>query len=340
MAVCAALQYLKGSFIKAFVIFFAALCASIVAFGYFEKTAQMLFIGRDMIPGWAQLISFLLLFILTLAILAAFMSVLAKHPINLGLIPERIGRAVFGLALGFIVSGMLLTAIGMAPISNEYPYKRLQSAASDPRNPSKVLLNPDGFITGLFGLVSSGSLSGENSFAVVHADYLNQLFFSRFKTGREISVLGVKGSIRLPDKAAAWPAPKGLKDTEGESVSSKSGYDLIIVRIGLTSSVIQAGGAFVPGQIRLMCKEKDDKEPFKGIAEVSYPEGFLKAPDQLQLIDPGEPIKVESSEIKDGVKWFDFAFYIPSGSRPVAVTFKANVIAAIPQMVASEQAPE
>jgi hypothetical protein len=286
-----------------------------------------------MMPGWAQFICFGLLFIVVFAILEAIISSLVKHPIDLGIMPERIGRIAFGLALGFILSGVLLTAVGMAPISNSYPYPRLQ----DPQNPSKAMLNPDGFITGLFGIISSGSLSGANSFAVVHADFLDQLFFSRYQTGKSISVLAAPGSIKLPDKAVAWPAPQGLKNTDGESVSSN---DLIIVRIGLTTAIMKTGGAFTAGQMRLICKEKDDKEPFKGSAKIAYPEGFLKAPDQLQRTGLDEQIRVESTDIKDGVKWFDFAFYIPAGNIPVAISFKANVVLEVPPMVSSEQAPK
>lgn len=344
---CAALQYLKGSFIKSFGAFVAALCASIVAFGWFEQLAELLFIRRDMMPDWAQLICFSLLFIVAVAILQAIISILTRHPINFGVMPERIGRVVFGLALGLMLAGVLLTAVGMAPISNSYPYPRFlptsRDGRPDPQNPAKALLNPDGFITGWFGIISSGSLSGVNSFAVVHADFLDQLSFSRCPTGKDLSILAAPGSVKLPDKAAAWPAPQGLKDSFGEPVASKSGYDLIIVRIGLTNSILGTGGIFFPGQMRLMCKEKDPDEsgqPFKGKAVIAYPVGYLKAPDQLQKTGLDEQMLVAPADIKDGVKWFDFAFYIPGGSNPVAVAFKANIILEVPPMVSAERAPK
>jgi hypothetical protein len=336
MVGCAALQFLKGNLIKSFVAFMTALCSSIFAFAWFEQLAEMLFIGRDMMPDWAQLICFALLFILSFAILQTVAAVFVKHPINFAIYPERIGRVVFGLALGLILSGVLLTAVGMAPISNSYPYPRLQ----DPQNPSKAILNPDGFITGLFGIISSGSLSGANSFAVVHADFLDQLFFSRYQTGKSISVLAAPGSIKLPDKAAAWPAPQGLKDDSGNALSSRTGYELIIVRVGLTNAMLRTGGSFTLGQLRLICKEKDDKEPFRGSAESAYPIGYLKTADQLQPTGLDEQIRVESSEIKDGVKWTDFAFYIPAGDSPVAISFKSNVVLEVPLMVSAEQAPK
>jgi hypothetical protein len=254
--------------------------------------------------------------------------------------PERVGRIVFGLALGYILSGVLITAISMAPISNKYPYPRFQSGRPDPLNPDKALLNPDGFITGLFGIISSGSLSGNNNFAVLHADFLDQLFFSRYEAGKSISVLAAPGSIKLPDKAVAWPAPQGIKGDSGEPLASKTGHDLIIVRIGLTTAIMKTGGIFTAGQMRLICNEEDDKDPLKGRAKSVYPEGYLKTPDQLQQTTLEERIKVESSDIKDGVKWFDFVFYIPTNLRPVAVSFKGNIVLAVPPMVTSEQSPK
>ena len=340
MAGCAALQFLKGNLIKSFVAFMTALCASIFAFAWFEQLANLLFIGREMMPDWAQLICFALLFILSLAILQTVAIVFVKHPINFGVYPERIGRVVFGLALGLILSGVLLTTVAMAPLSNSYPYPRFETGRPDLQNPGKAILNPDGFITGLFGIISSGSLSSANSFAVVHADFLDQLFFSRYQTGKSISVLAAPGSIKLPDKAAAWPAPQGLKDDSGDALPSMTGYELIIVRIGLTNAMLRTGGSFTPGQLRLICKEKDDKEPFKGSAESGYPIGYLKTADQLQPTGLDEQIRVEAAEIKDGVKWTDFAFYIPAGNIPVAISFKANVVLEVPPMVSAEQAPK
>ncbi len=340
MAGCAALQYLKGSFIKSFASFMAALCAGFVAFGWFERLADFLFIRRDTMPAWAQLICFLLLFFVSFAILQVIIMLSSKPPVNLGLLPERIGRAVFGLALGLVISGVLLVAVAMAPLSNSYPYPRFPYGTPNPQIPNKALLNPDGFVTGWFSIASSGSLSGTNSFAVMHGDFLNQLFLSRYDTGKGISVLAPAGSIRIPNKAAAWSAPEGLKNTEGRPVPSKSGRELIIVRVGFTGTFVRTGGTFIPGQLRLACKEKNAEASFQDSAESIYPAGYLKTPDQLQTTRLDEQIKVQSSELKEGVKWFDFAFYIPSGTKPVVICFKDNIILNVPPMVSAEQAPK
>jgi hypothetical protein len=211
---CAALQYFKGTFVKAFAMIIIAICSSVVAFGYFETLANLI-IGRgsdgsllSLIP-WAQTLCFVLLFVVTFGILQTGVAYLIRHEIDLGFLPERIGRAVCGIVLGFIVSGLLLTALQMAPLPPSYPYQRFDPARLNPDDPSGVLLNADGFATGLFGLISNGSLSGKNSFKTVHPDYLNQLFFNRF-LGDASSVSGTWPAIEVP-KPGVWPASQAIK---------------------------------------------------------------------------------------------------------------------------------
>ena len=65
---CAAYQYFKGTVVKAFATIIIAICASIVAFSYFEALANIIISrsgsGRLLsIVPWAQSICFWLLFI-------------------------------------------------------------------------------------------------------------------------------------------------------------------------------------------------------------------------------------------------------------------------------------
>ena len=158
MAGCAAYQFFKGTFLRAFATFMAALCASIVAFAWFEQLANLLM--RDMLSDWAQPVCFVVLFIVTFAVLQTIATTLTREPIDFGVMAERAGRIVLGLFLGLILSGSLLTAAAMAPLPNNYPYQRFDSARPDPQSPRKPLLNPDGFITRWFGIISNGGLSG------------------------------------------------------------------------------------------------------------------------------------------------------------------------------------
>ncbi len=170
---CAAYQYLKGTLVKSSAAVIITICASVVAFAYFELLANV-FISRGdnsrfvSIAPWAQTLSFVLLFVLAFAILRTIAAQLMRHPVDLGLWPERIGRITCGILLGLILSGLLLTALAMAPLSNKYPYQRFDASRPDAERPNRVLLNTDGFATGWFGMISSGSLSGKRSFATLH----------------------------------------------------------------------------------------------------------------------------------------------------------------------------
>ncbi len=368
---CAAYQYLKGTFVKAFATIIIAICASIVAFGYFEILANIL-VSRSnnssyiFIVPWAQPLCFLLLFILTFAILQTAAVQLMHKSVDLGFLPERIGRVICGILLGYIISGLLLTSLEMAPLPTKYPYQRFDPTKLESENPNNVLLNANGFATGLFSTISNGSLSGKRSFATVHANYLDQLFLNRL-FGDTSLVSSSTPAIEIPTPAV-WPAPEALRkqvdefvselnrrgrlvdETTGKSVPMpgwiKSGYEPTIVRIGFKRSTLNRdarinAGAFAQSQLRLICKRRGfGQDPFAGNARNVYPIGYLKAPDQIQITPE---ILLEGDDFDDGTnkKFIDFVFCIPNSFVPVLVEFKLNSIVEIPSkaIVSPDQAP-
>jgi len=335
MAGCAAVMFLKGTFFRAVATFMAALSAGIIAFAYFEFLAGFL----DFLGGWAQALSFLILFIVALTVFLAVVMTLTKEPVDFGQNPERAGRIVFGLLAGYIVSGLILTAGALAPLSAGLPYQRFDPARPDIQSPAKPLLNPDGFITRWFGIISGGSLGGSKSFAVLHAGFLDQAYLDRLLIDKNVNAMAEPGTIEIPSKAAAWPAPDGLKDSSGANFAPKEGYEPVIVRVGITARALKEGGSFTVGQLRLICKEKEGKKNLKGSAVSVFPLGYLKNATQIQLKSAAEPIAVSAQDVKDGRRWIDFAFYIPEGFQPVAVGFKGNLVAEIPAMVTAQEAP-
>ena len=220
MAGCAAAQFLKGSLVKSFVTFISALFASFVALWWYEQAAAFV-IKQEYIVDYAQPACFGMIFLISFAILQSAGLALTKQKIDFGEMPERIGRAVFGLLLGYVISGALLIGASMAPLPSEYPYQRFDGNRADPKSPKRVLLNPDGFISGFFGIISGGSVSGTQSFAVLHAGFIDELSLNRLPVSQKVKVLTEAGTVTMSAKSV-WPAPDGLKDTEGKPVSSKS----------------------------------------------------------------------------------------------------------------------
>ncbi len=336
---CTAYQYLKGTLVKSFAVIITSICASIVAFGYFELLANV-FISSEILVPWAQPLSFVLLFILAFAVLQTIAAQLTRQPVDLGLLPERIGRVVCGIFLGLIISGLLLTAAAMAPIPAKYPYQRFDATRPDAERPNKVLFNADGFATGWFSIVSSGSFSGKRSFATLHPDFLDQLFLNRHEIADGVSIITSSEAIRIPKKKAVWLAPEGLKDSNGRPVLPKSGHNLTIVRVGITINAIKGDGTFTPSQLRLICKqESDDKDPLAGKGKNIYPLGYLKTANELQIKKLNDHIEIKRSDFKGRVREIDFAFYVPDGFVPVLVEFKQNSINQLPPPITYEQAP-
>lgn len=335
---CVVYQYLRGTLVDSFAMVIISICAGAVAFSYFEPLANIL-INRKFLANWAHTISFMLLFILAFAALQAIAAYLTRKPVDFGMLPERIGRVIFGIFLGLIVSGFLLTAIAMAPLSPKYPYQRFDQNNPNPEQPGGVLLNADGFATGWFNIISSGSFSGKKSFAVLHTDFLNQLFLTRHGIESKVSTVILPEIMKKPRDAAVWPAPEDLKDTAGEPVPPKNGHDLTIVRMGLTSRLTVYGGTFTLSQVRLICKQKGDKNPFAGKAKNIYPIGYLKTENELEAKKLTDIIRLYPDEYINNLKEFDFVFYVPDGFVPVLIEFKRNCISQLPPPVKYEEAP-
>jgi len=362
---CAAYQYFKGTFVRAFATIIIAVCAIVAAFGFFEVLANV-FINRgadsrflSLVP-WAQTLCFALLFIVVFGMLQTGVMFLTRRKVDLGFLPERIGRVVCGIFLGFLLSGFLLTALGMSPLPNKYPYQRFDEKRS------KVLLNADGFATGLFSIISRGSLSGKRSFATIHPDFLDQVHLNRLISGTSTLTCETP-AISLP-KQAVWPAPQSLKaqvdeivsrlnrdgklkdESTGKSISMPgpgSDYQPTIVRVGIkrralsTKSKINVG-AFILPQLRLICKQQGyGEDPLAGAGINIYPIGHLKAADQIQV---STEIKIDSkNDFEDNAreKWIDFVFCVPRDYVPVLVEFKQNSIVEIrpSAIVTADKAP-
>jgi hypothetical protein len=342
---CVAYQYLKSTLVKSFAVVITSICASVVAFGYFELLAKVL-IKKDILVPWAQPLSFVLLFILAFAVLQTIAVLLIRQPIDLGLLTERIGHVICGIFLGLIISGLLLTAAAMAPLSPKYPYQRFDETSPDPENPNGVLLNADGFATGWFSIISSGSFSGKRSFATLHPAFLNQLFLNRNEIDNGVSIITSPDAVDIP-RTAVWPAPEGLKDSDGRPVPLKSGHTLTIVRIEITNQALKRGGTFMisqlfsPSQLRVVCKQKNgDRYQLAGKGINIYPVGYLKTANELQMKKLTDHIEIKRSDLdNNGVKQVDFAFYVPDGFVPVLFEFKQNSVDQLPPPVTADQAP-
>jgi hypothetical protein len=348
---CAAYQYFKGTVVKAFATIIIAIFASIVAFSYFEALANIIISrgssGRlhSVVP-WSQPLCFGLLFILTFAILQTIAAQLTRTPVDLGLLPERIGRIICGIFLGLILSGLLLTTLAMAPLPNKYPYQRFDETNPAVQRPNKVLLNADGITAGWFNLVSKGSfraIRNPRSFAVLHPAFMDQMFLNRHNESDDIPLLTSAKSIDVERKNSVWFAPAGdFKDADGNPITPKSGHSLVIIPVGIRKNAIKDAGKFNLAQLRLICKQKAyAKGTLEGKGINVYPIGYFSGKSQIQTKKLSEPITVvrDDFDSQETRKHIDFVFNVPNDHTPVLLEFKLNNIVEVPSPVSADQAP-
>jgi hypothetical protein len=330
-------QHLQGTLLRSVITIFTIIGAAIIAFSFFEQLAALL-ISRGSSTSKAasywQPIVFLLLFIVSFAVLQAVATNLAGKSITVDPLAEKLGKLLCGAVSGFLFAAVLIITLDMAPLGNKIPYQRFGSSNPNPDKPNKAQMNPDGYITSLFGIVSKGSLAGKTSFSAVHPSFIDEVFLNRLADDKNINLVTPETSFEVPSKAAAWPAPTNIKDVDGTNVNAKTGHDFIVVRLG----IMRKGANFSTSQIRLICKKKDD-ESLRGPAINTYPVGYLIAADRLERKKPGERISVPLDDFKTTTKWIDFVFEVPNTHTPVLVAFKQNNIAAVPKLINTEDAP-
>lgn len=367
---CAALQFFKGTLVKAFIAIIIAIISGIVSFAFFESAANMIISRGESgtllsIAPWAQTLCFILIYIVVFALLQTGAISLLHEQIDFGELPEYIGRAVCGLLLGFVISGFLLTALAMGPLPLNYPYQRFDKSRFKPDDPKGVLLNPDGFATGLFSLVSKGSLSGKRSFAAIHPNYLDQLFFNRLLKTESMSIISSKfPAITVPREAAVWDAPKAISDQANALIGelrsgggriktadnktvplpvSTDGGDIKIVRVEILRRAFKGdskinGAAFNLSQLRLICTRRSSgQDRLAGDAINVYPIGHLKTADQIQV---ASEVRIKTQEFNnENERPIDLVFNVPGGYDPVLVEYKMNsIVEVVPTSIVKDPA--
>ncbi len=341
---CAAFLYLKGTLVQGIAMVFNAMFAGFVAFAFFETLAAMLTKYSPALAAWAQTICFLLLFVLTFAILQTVALQIGKEKVDLGMWPERVGRVVCGVILGYVITGQLLVALAAAPLPSNYPYARFPERNPDPAKARASLLSPDGFVTALFTTISKGSfapMGTPKSFGVLHADYLNQVYLNRTKGSQDVSIMTSSPALSVPSKGGVWEAPNTLRDAEGAAIPARGGEDLMLVRVGIKKSALKDAAKFTLSQLRLVCTAKSGTAaPLAGQGHAVYPIGYIGAGGRLEQKGLTEIITIQTSDVPDNVKYIDFAFYVPTQLKPTLIEFKRNNVEQVSAVASEEDVPE
>jgi hypothetical protein len=340
MAGCAVGLYLKGTLAQGVGMIFNALVAGIAAFGFFEIAAKYLTSYSPGTAPWAPMICFLLLLVLVFALLQAVEMQISKEKIDLGPLPERIGRPAAGVVLGYVVTGYLLVAVALAPLPGQYPYPRFNERNPNPSSPNKALLSPDGFVTGLFGIISKGgfgTLGEPKSFALLHAGFLDQLYLNRHNVKNAPLLTGAP-AVDSPRKAGVWPAPDSLRDADGRPLSAPAGTSLMLVRAEFKRGAFKGTPKFALAQVRLVCRLKGVSEsPLAGKGQAVYPAGYVGAGGRFESKSLAELIDL--SQAPSDPVTMDLGFYVPTNLTPALLEFKLNNVVQVSAPASAEDAP-
>ena len=345
VAGCVAFEFLKGTCVKAFANLIAVVCSVATAFGFFEVLGNVIIARLDVrdnaaVISWVMPLCFLIIAALVFAIFETIIIQIMKKPVDFGDLPEKIGRCCFGLITGLVTAGAVLTVVAMMPLPSQYPYPRFDKNNPDVQNPSKVLLNIDGFTTGWANMMSKGSFSSGKSLAFMHANFLDTAFITR-STDDEIFDFTSKSVLEIPRKKAVWSAPENLKDTEENDLTAKTGNSFVIVRMGIKKSILSETKRFTASQVRLIGKSDLDSTPApQGKGRTFFPAGYMENSEQAKVVKLYEAIIIDAAKIPGKTKWIDFLFEIPRDYKPEMIQFKQNNAAMLPAMTATEQAPE
>ncbi|MBN1127201.1 MAG: hypothetical protein JXA82_19525 [Sedimentisphaerales bacterium] len=326
---CAIYYYLKCTIMTAITSLFCAFFAMLIAMGYFENINNFL-VAKGMIgPNWPAVI-LLVLFSFTAVLLRVLAGFVVGSQIDLGQMTQKVAVPVLGVFQGLILSGIIVIATGSVSSSKWISYERFTPGSETPSNPSKPLINADGMVSGLFSWISQGSLGGKKSFAVYHADYLDQLHLSR-----------IEGTYPLAGATCMIVPSKGVRRRTFDEVS------YLVVRMGLRNTDIKTGGAraptgevsFAPVQIRLIAKDASRPSNTTGTGQVFYPHGF---------VENGTLVKKPLNEVitmdrdKDIIRkpaglaaWYDVAFKIPENQTPILLQFKLGGVVDLPKVQTS-----
>lgn len=328
---CVSHLYLKSSAPRSFAAAIAAVVAVIAALGYYEIASATL-ISKGHGGQWVQPAIFVIIFVTVLVVTKLLADFLLPRDVDFGQLPARIAGVLCGGVAGVVISGALFIAIAMSPVALKWPYARFEQGNINITSPKSSLLNSDGIVADLFAWISKGSMSSGKSFAVYHANFIDQLHLNRHKASDGVYMITAAEAIVVPKK-------------DGVRTFDIDQRTFTIVRMGIKGGEIDSGGAmdkdgdvsFTLSQVRILCKQKDQAEDMTGSARPVYPEAQLLN-NELIPVRLDKTINVargafESVSTYGRVAWIDLAFRVPADMTPVLLEFKQNAVATLPKAV-------
>lgn len=218
MVILIAAFWTYQGFFSSLIMFFEAVVACMVAFGFYENIAGML--SESIGQGLALSLSFLVLFFATLAILRVATDKLIKDSVSFPVALDRAGAGVAGLFSGLIIIGCTMVGIQMLPIgSGIFGFERFQTNAEGEWVPKNLgfMFRPDEFACGLAAMLSNDRFGGDERLSVAKPDMVIGLYSARAVPMSEETMFVNADDV----KVTAWWRDT-LIDTVTHTVENKS----------------------------------------------------------------------------------------------------------------------
>ncbi|MGB0716486.1 MAG: hypothetical protein ACPGXK_11440 [Phycisphaerae bacterium] len=268
----------NGTF-SAFLMLIMTVCCSALAICTYEWVS-----ANWVAPIWkaeyAAALSLALIFAVPLAILRVATDQLIKRMCPIPTWIDRITSNAFALMTGLVQVGTLMVALQLIPWHNGsilgYARVEITTQKKDPDGPnpeppdpkgeeSELWLSPDRFAVGLASFMSSGVMSGSQSFAENHPDLIQSIGWVNAapavaKPYAPPKSIEVVNSESVPVVYRMEPEMRNTP-TKYEPIDPKSGHEFQMVRVRLKKAAKLGGKAhaFTLRQFRLVGKIKGSK---------------------------------------------------------------------------------
>lgn len=161
---------------------FCTVISVCIAYGFFEPTHHMLN-GIGLHPAYALPVAFVMLFVVSLIVLRTLADNYIRGNVRVPMYMDWGGGAVCGFVNGMCITGVLTTGFMLLPFGPGLPFTPAERTESKEKGrvqfeKHSIWLRPDAFTAGLFSLISSGSASGETSFASVYPNMPEWVWWS------------------------------------------------------------------------------------------------------------------------------------------------------------------
>ncbi len=352
MVVLIAAFWTYQGFFSALIMFFEAVIACMIAFGFYENVASL--VSESMGLGLALAVAFMALFIGSLALLRMATDKLIRESVSLPVPLDRGGAAIAGLFAGQIIVGCTMTAIQMMPIgSGVMSFERMETDLTNGETKVKSLgpvFRPDEFVCGLASLLSNGRFGSEDrSLADQKPDLIMSLYSARSFPMSEENMFVNEGDVVVEKVWWASKIDKVTHTLDGTTLSrafaedapSKPANSFLVckVKIAKNASGKDKGGEirFRPSNFRIVGPPPGSSAQPRvflaaGMTDIythrtNGPKAVQQAQrDRLVAFSPTTDFVLGPNETKVLEKGdhyvFDVAFEVPAEFQPWYLEFK------------------